>query len=555
MGADRLGFAKPGPDSTALEQAFLLHQQGKVREAERAYLELLRRNPRDARVLHLLGLLVAQAGQLARGTELIGQALVIDPRRFLAHRDLGNVLLQSGDFSGALASYDRALALKPGEAGILDNRGTTLRMLNRLEDALASHDQALALDPRLTMAHINRGSALAGLSRFVEALESFDRALALDGASALAHSNRGNALHKLERFDEALESHDRASALAPGLAPVQVSRGQTLAELGRYDEALAAFDQALALDPQSAEARFGRATTLLVAGRFREGWQAYEDRRRRVQADAFHAQERPQWTGREDLAGKILFIEGEQGLGDMIQFCRYAPLCADLGARVILTARASLVRLLETLDPRIAVRPQESWPMDFDYHIPLMSLPLAFDAREGNFHAPASYLSAQPERVERWRRRIGGEGLKIGICWQGGVGNPARSFPLTALAAIVGRPDVRLISLQKGLFPDASFPVEALGEGYDAGPDGFLDAAAAMEAVDLVISCDTSLAHLAGALGRPVWVALKFAPDWRYLLGRDDSVWYPGMRLFRQERPGDWSSLFAKMAGALERLT
>jgi hypothetical protein len=157
--------------------------------------------------------------------------------------------------------------------------------------------------------------------------------------------------------------------------------------------------------------------------------------------------------------------------------------------------------------------------------------------------------------VERWRRRIGGEGLKIGICWQCGAGNLARAFPLTALAAIAARPGVRLISLQKGLSPDAPFPVETLGEGYDAGPDGFLDAAAAMEAVDLVISCDTSLAHLAGALGRPVWVALKFAPDWRYLLGRDDSVWYPGMRLFRQERPGDWQSVFGKMATALERLT
>jgi hypothetical protein len=241
----------------------------------------------------------------------------------------------------------------------------------------------------------------------------------------------------------------------------------------------------------------------------------------------------------------------------MIQFCRYAKLCADKGARVILTAQENQVRLLESLDPRIALRPQASWPATFDYHIPLMSLPLAFDVPQAGFAAQTPYLRAEPERVQHWRRRIGGEGLKIGICWQGGPGNLARSFPLAALAQIGKRRELRLISLQKGAgaeqLEECSIPVESLGEGYDAGPDAFLDAAAVMEAVDLVISCDTSLAHLAGALARPVWVALKFAPDWRYLTGREDSPWYPSMRLFRQDRPGDWQSVFAKMAAALDR--
>ena len=489
--------------------------------------------------------------------DLIRRALEIDPRRFLAHRDLGNVLLQSGHFAEALESFDQALALKPGQAEILDNRGIALRMLGRLEEALESHDRALALIPGLAVTHINRGSALAGLTRFAEALESFDRAIALDGASPLAHSNRGSALHKLGRFAEALESHERAAALAPGLAHVDIGRGQAQAELGCYDLALESFDRALSLEPQSAEAQFGRATSLLIMGRFREGWQAYEGRRRRVSADAFHLQGRRQWSGREDIAGKTLFIEGEQGLGDMIQFCRYAKLCADKGAAVILTARESQVRQLESLDPRIEVRPQASWPTTFDYHIPLMSLPLAFNVPEGGFAAETPYLRAEPERVEHWRRRIGGEGLKIGICWQGGPGNLARSFPLAALAEIGKRPAVRLISLQKGAGSEqldaCPIPVETLGEDYDAGPDAFLDAAAVMEAVDLVISCDTSLAHLAGALARPAWVALKFAPDWRYLTGRDDSPWYPTMRLFRQDQPGDWQSVFAKMAAALDR--
>jgi tetratricopeptide (TPR) repeat protein len=539
-----------------LEQAFALHQQGRTGETEHAYLELLRRNPQDARVLHLLGLLTAQAGQPARGMDLIRRALDIDPRRFLAHRDLGNVLLQSGHFAGSLESLDRALALKPEQAEILDNRGTALRMLGRLEEALESHDRALALIPGLAVTHINRGSALAGLTRFAEALESFDRAIALDGASALAHSNRGSALYRLERFAEALESHDRAVKLAPGIAQIHVSRGQTLAELGRYDQALEAYGRALSLDPQSAEAKFGRATTLLITGCFREGWQAYEGRRRRVCADAFHPQGRRQWSGREDIAGKTLFIEGEQGLGDMIQFCRYARLCADKGAQVTLTARESQVRLLESLDPRIEVRPQEAWPTVFDYHIPLMSLPLAFNVPEGGFAAATPYLRVEPDRVERWRRQAGGGGLKIGICWQGGPANPARAFPLAALAEIGQRPGVRLISLQKGpgceQLDTCSITVETLGRDYDAGPDAFLDTAAVMQSLDLILTCDTAIAHLAGALARPVWVALKFAADWRYLLSRDDCVWYPTMRLFRQDRPGDWQSVFAKMAVALD---
>lgn len=539
-----------------LEKALALHQQGKLREAEAGYLELLRRAPQDMRVLHLLGLLAAQMGHYARGIDLIGRVLRMDPRRILAHRDLGNVFLQSGNFAEALASYDRALALKPDMAEVLNNRGTALRMLNRLEDALASHDRALALEGSLALAHANRGSALAGLDRFGEALESFDRAIALDPASALAHSNRGGALHKLQRFAEALESHDRAIALAPMLAHAHVSRGQTLAELGRYDQALEAYDRALALEPQAAEAQFGRATTLLVTGRFREGWQAYENRLRRVAADSLRPGGRPRWTGREDIAGKTLFIEAEQGLGDMIQFCRYAALCADRGARVILTARPNQVRLLQGLDRRIEVRAQEDRPTAFDYHIPLMSLPLAFDAGPGGFAARVPYLCAEPGRVERWRRQIGDAGFKIGLCWQGGPGNPARSFPPSALAEIASRPGVRLISLQKGAGCEqtaaSSIKIESLGEDYDAGAHGFLDAAAAMQTVDLVISCDTSLAHLAGALARPVWVALKFAPDWRYGIGRDDCPWYPTMHLFRQERPGDWQSVFARMAGALD---
>lgn len=539
-----------------LHKALALHGRGKLQEAERAYLKILRQNPREDRALHLLGVLALQLGQSQRGTDLIRRAIGLNPSRPLAHRDLGNALLQAGNPQEALASLDQALALKPDQADVLDNRGTALRMLNRPGEALQSHDRALALAPDVALTHVNRGSALAAMNRIAQALESFDRAIALDPASALAHANRGGALHRLERFEEALQGHDRAIALAPNLAPAHVSRGQTLAELGDYDRALAAYERALVLDSQSLEAMFGRATTLLIMGRFPEGWRAYEARRGRVGADAFHAAGRLQWTGKENIAGKTLFIEAEQGLGDMIQFCRYARRAADLGAQVILTARDSQVRLLHGLDPRIQVLPEKERPQAFDYHIPLMSLPMAFGA--GDFAAETPYLHAQPDRITQWRNRIGNHGFKIGICWQGGRVNTARAFPLPLLAGIAAHPQVRLISLQIGegceQLDMCPFPVETLGSDYDAGPDGFLDAAAVMQAVDLVIACDTALAHLAGALARPVWVALKYAPDWRYLLGRQDSVWYPSMRLFRQRRPGDWTGAFAGMEAWIDAI-
>ena len=676
-----------------LEEAFALHAEGKFAEAERAYNDVLRRQPGNFRALHLLGVLALQRGQVERGIELLGKSLRLEPRQPLAHRDLGNAFQQSERYEKALACYDKALALKPDQAdahnnrgialaklyrldeavasygqaialkpdyaqaynnrgtilsgqrrtaealadfskatalvpgyakafanraGLLadlsrheealkdidraialqpedadahdkrgnilislrragdalesfdraialdanrssahDGRGTALAMLDRPQEALASHDRALALDPNSAIAHNNRGTALGTLQRSAEALASHDRALALDPDSAAAHNNRGTALGLLNRLEEGLESLDRAIALQPDLVQAYINRGNLLADLKRYDAASASFDHAIALDPDSADAHFGKSLALLVRGRFQEGWPIYEWRKRRVAPEAFHAQGRPAWSGKEDIAGKILFIEAEQGLGDTIQFCRYAPMAADLGAQVILTAQAVLVRLLESLDPRIEIVPATIVPAAFDYHIPLLSLPLAFGTEVTNIPATVPYLRAEPEQVARMRSRIGGTGFKIGICWQGSYIAGTRSFAVRQLERIARLPGARLISLQKGAgieqlgsLPDG-MTVESLGGNF---PEDFVETAAAMEAMDLIITCDTSVAHLAGALGRPVWVALRYAADWRWLLERPDSPWYPGMRLFRQNALGDWPSVFAEIEAQLEKI-
>ncbi|MES2255721.1 MAG: tetratricopeptide repeat protein [Pseudomonadota bacterium] len=673
-----------------LKDAFALHTKGKFAEAERAYADVLRREPGNFQALHLCGVLALQRGQTQRAVELLRESLKLEPRQPLAYRDLGNGLQQIERFAEALDSYDKALALKPDLADIHNNRaialaslgrreealesygravalkpdyaqaynnrgtvlldlgragealadfnqaialdpnyarafnnrgnvltelgryeealndhdraialqpqaaeshdkrgnvlvalrraeaalesfdraiaidpsfssphngrGTALAMLGRPQEALEAHDRALARDPNSAAAHNNRGTALATLKRPADALVAHDRALALDPLSANAHNNRGTALALLGRLEEGLESLDRALSLHPDLTQAHVNRGNFLTDLKRYDEALASFDRAVTLNPGSADAHFGRSLVLLLRGRFEDAWAAYEWRKRRVAPGSFHEQGRPEWTGKEDIAGKTLFIEAEQGLGDTIHFCRYAPLAADRGARVIMTVQASLVHLLRTLDPRIEILPAGSEPALFDYHAALLSLPLAFGTKLATIPAAVPYLRAEPERVRRLRERIGDAGFKIGLCWQGSYIAGTRSFPLGALEDISRLPGVRLISLQKGdgveqlnALPDG-MRVENLGSDF---PEDFADTAAAMEAMDLIISCDTSVAHLAGALGRPTWVALRHASDWRWLLDRKDSPWYPSLHLFRQPAREDWTGLFKEIEARL----
>jgi hypothetical protein len=269
----------------------------------------------------------------------------------------------------------------------------------------------------------------------------------------------------------------------------------------------------------------------------------------------------PMWRGEAGLAGKTLFVYADQALGDTVQFCRYAKLAAERGARVVLAVQPRLCELLRGLSPQIRVIAQAEEAGSYDYQCALASLPLAFATTLADVPAAVPYLSADPRRAARWRERIGEAGFKIGIAWQGSRNriDVGRSVPLEFFVPLAGLPGVRLISLQKGealeqLRGSQSFPLELLGDDFDAGPQAFLDSAAVMSQLDLLITCDTALAHLAGALGRPIWVALKHVPDWRWLLDREDSPWYPSMRLFRQSRRGDWEGVFAAIHAELARL-
>ena len=524
-------------------------------------------------------------------------AIDLDPGDADAHLNRGNVLMELGRHEHALSSYDRAIALKPDLVEAYNNRGNALRSLGRSEEALESFERAIALRPAFAEAHHARGNVLAELNRTDEAVLSFDRAIGLRPALAEAHNNRGMALHRLGRFDEALKSYDRAISvkpvyalafnnrsttlsevgrlddalrdcvkaigLEPGLAEAHYNKGNILKALKRPDDAIRAYDSAIALRPGFAEAGWNKAVCTLLTGQFAEGWPLYEQRQRGPEPAGQQSAGLANWSGAEGLEGKTLYVRAEQGLGDTIQFCRYAPLAAERGAEVVLAVQDPLVRLTKSLGPAVRVLGVAEEPPPFEFQIPLLSMPLAFRTEPRNIPGNTPYLSAEPDRIPYWKERIGGTGLRIGICWQGAKGGEidiGRSFPVRNFEHIAAIPGVRLISLQKGEGAEQlhdlppGMKVESFGDELDSGPDAFVDTAAIMENLDLVITSDTAVAHLAGALGRPVWVALNFVPDWRWLLERRDSPWYPTMKLFRQTQRGHWPGVFAMMEEELVAL-
>jgi tetratricopeptide (TPR) repeat protein len=580
---------------TLLTQAYALHGQGQFAEAERLYTEVLQLQPANSQALLFLGVLDLQRHEPERGIEKIAKAAHIDPNFALAHYHLGNgllalhrpgealvcfdraielqpgfaeahhnradALIDLGRPADALAAYDRAIALKPEFAEAHSNRGLALRALKRPGDALVSYDRAITLKPTFAQAHHNRGNVMMDLKRPADALASFDRAVTLQPGFADAHINRGLALMELRRPAEALAAFDTAIEHQPNLAEAHLNRGLALTEIKRPDEALASFDRAIALKPGFIPALWNKSHTLLLLGRFEEGWPLHEYRKQLPEPIAAQAHAQPVWLGAEAIKGKTLLIETEQGFGDVIQFSRYVHLAQARGAKIILAVRSRMMRLMEGLTPPVEIIDSSTPPSHFDFHVPLLSLPLAFATTGSTIPADIPYLRAEPDRVEKWKAILGTHGFKIGICWQGSTlgATLGKPFSVAEFRAIAQIPGVRLISLQKGEGSEQlqdlppGMAVESLGEDFDAGKHAFVDTAAVMEGLDLVITTDTSVAHLAGALGRPAWVALKYVPDWRWLLDRSDSPWYPTLRLFRQTIYDSWPDVFAQMEARLRQ--
>jgi tetratricopeptide (TPR) repeat protein len=541
------------------EQGLALHRTGRLDEAAAVYDKVLRRNPKHPDALHLLGTLRVQAGQPEMGVPLLQRSVRANPGHAPAHSHLGVALWKLNRHAEALASYDAAIALKPMDAAAHNSRGIVLGSLNRHAEALASHDTALALDPNSADAHYNRGVQLQALGRPDEALASQDRALALNPNHAEAHNNRGTALNSLGRPGEALASYDRAIALKPDYAEAHSNRGVALSELKRFDEALESYDRAITLEPDYIDAHLHRSFTRLLVGDFEGGWRDYEWRKRTWDAAARQFDQRRPWRGEPPEAGKRLFLYHEQGFGDTLQFSRYVAPLLKRGFEITLSVQDPLAPLLRPMAPGVILLGEDERPADFDFQCSLMSLPGACGTTLESIPPPLAYRSPDNGRRARFEALLGPRARpRVGIAWSGRANHKNdhnRSIAFEQLLPQLSE-DVDWIALQNEIRPSDAAAFDACGQVAFLGEalGDFADTAALAGLMDVIISVDTSLAHLAGVLDKPVWVLLPFSPEWRWLLNRSDSPWYPTARLFRQPAPGDWASALKAVGSELRSL-
>jgi tetratricopeptide (TPR) repeat protein len=557
---DRALAIKPHYAEALYNRATLLHKLGRHDAALAAYDKLLALHPGHDESLFGRAKLFADLGRYEEALSSYARLLAIRPRDAEALNARGAALSALMQHARALADFERALAIRPDYPEALNNRGAALTALKRYDEALASYDKALAIRPDYAEAYYNRAVALDELKRPEEAMASCDEALRIRPDYPEALNNRGVALDGLGRHEEAVVTYDRLLDEHPRHAEALNNRGTALMDLDRFEAALASYDKALAMRPDYVEAHWNRSLLLIRLGRFAAGWQEYEWRRRRATWEERHF-DGPEWAA--GSAAKRVLLYSEQGLGDTIQFARFAQTLAESGREVILEVQPPLKGLLSSMAAVTVVRKGEPLP-SFEAHAPLMSLPHLLGTAEADLPAHVPYLAAEPARTESWAARLpAGGSFSVGIAWQGNPaapGDKGRSIPLRAFAPLGRIPGVTLISLQKydGIDQLADLPdsmtVHTLGDDFDRGADAFLDTAAVMMNLDLIVTSDTAIVHLAGALARPVWMPLKLVPDWRWMADREDTPWYPTARLFRQSRRDCWDDVFARMASELTKL-
>ena len=537
---------------TMFDQALALHQSGKLSEAGKLYGQILKHQPNHFGALHYLGVLALQSGKAEQGAELIQKSIVINPQNPQAHSHLGNCLSGLNRNTEALTSFENAIAHQPSKPEHHYNRAFILGLLERPEEAVAGYDNAIKLKPDYAGAYNNRGNELRNLNHIDEAIASFDKAIGLSPGNADAYNNRGNALRSLERWDDALINYDKALELNPTDSGSHNNRGNVLCDLLRFKDAIGSYNIALAHAENKAHVNWNLSQCHLVLGNFDLGWPLYESRHQRPNAAPARIYKQPLWLGKEDISGKTLFVYWEQGFGDTFQFCRYIELLKERHINVVFQVEKPVLTLLKNLSSLAEIiGPNDPLP-DFDFHCPLLSLPLAFKTDAKSVPANTPYLKADPEMIDQWATRLGmQEKKRIGLVWRGSPtheNDQNRSIDLFDLWPMLNE-QAEFISLHVEL-KDAERDLIDQNNSmthYGSEINDFNDTAALIDLMDLVITVDTSVAHLAGAMGKPVWVLLPYKPDWRWQLKRTDSPWYPSAKLFRQPELSDWRSVVEHM--------
>jgi len=567
---ERVLSLRPDYAEALANQGNALRSLGRLDQARASYAQALALAPDDAQTLFNQALVLRDLAQHQAALDNFERILKIHPRHVTTLWHRGLVLRELKHHAAALASYDQALQVEPQHALSQAARGNVLRDLGRYQEALTAYEAALAALPDYADAWSNQGMVLADLDQPMRALESYARALALQPDHREAGLNRANMLHRLGRYDAALAAYDGVLQHHPLHVAVWMSRGSVLMDLGRHRLAQDSYARALALDPAHAETRWNDALCRLHQGDFETGWQQYEARWESRQLDV-PRRLFPQalWLGEQALRGKRVLVHAEQGFGDTLQFCRYVALLADQGAKVVLEVQPELKALLGSLHGVEQLLAQGENLPSFDLQCPMLSLPLACHTTLQTIPANIPYLGADPIRVEFWATQLKGDrpatidssaalSLKpyIGLVWHGSntQRNDPRSLPFANLAPLLAM-SANFVSLQIERRAEDTAALAECGkvQFLDAQLKDFADTAALLASLDLVITIDTAVAHLAGALGKPVWILLPFHADWRWLSERTDSPWYPSARLFRQPAPGAWAPVIAMVAAELAR--
>ena len=545
-----------------VQQGLNLHQRGNLNDAQNIYEQILSIQENNFDALQLLGALFAQVKKYPQAIKFLSKAIIVDPNHAGCFSNLGISFQKLRRLEEALSSYDKAISLQADYAEAYSNRGAVLQELKRFDEALSSYDKAISIKGDYAEAFNSRGTVLEELKRLEEALSSYHKAISINKDFTESYYNRGNVLHKLKRLEEALSSYDKAISLHEDYAEAYSNRGTVLEELKRLDEALSSYEKAISINKDYAEAYWNSSICYLLAGNFNEGWARYEWRwqsKSISKTAGIRKFSQPLWLGTEVLKDQTIFLYAEQGLGDTIQFSRYVSLVAGLGAKVVLEVQPSLVKLLSYLEGISQIISKGDKLPNFDYQCPLMSLPLAFKTELKTIPSVSKNISTDEKKVEKWQAILGEKTKpRVGIVWSGAVNHKndlQRSLKLSQLITHLPS-DYEYLSLQKEISDvDKEVLIEYCKiKHFGDDLKDFTDTAALCELIDIVISVDTSVAHLAGTLGKNTWILLPYSPDWRWLLDRNDSPWYSSVKLYRQEKINDWESVLVNIESDLKKL-
>lgn len=537
------------------DMGLALHAQNKLDAAIQSYQKALSCQSDYAEAHNSMAIALHGQGKLEAAIAGYRNAIAIDPRYAIAHNNLASVLQKQGKLEEAIEHLQQAITINPDYAQAHRNLGVALTTQGKLDAAVEYCQKALSIDPDYAEAYGSLADAFQALGKLEAATENYHRALALMPENAELHCNLGNSYTAQGKFDAAVEQFQQALTLRPDFTDAHLNLGLALVKQGLHDSAVRYFNNALSINPDCADAHLNIGLSQLTTGNFEQGWAEFEWRWKVAHMQSVkYDYSQPLWLGKEPLLGKTILLHFEQGFGDTIQFCRYAKLAAAQGATVLLLVPAALKSLLVGLEGVSQVLVEDEPLPAFDYHCPLMSLPLAFSTRVDTIPATSTYIACDQGQVTRWQGKLGSKNRpRIGLVWAGNRAHQNdlnRSIPPAVLRTLV-TDRAQWVSLQKEIRPADQILLGNNVDSFGADLEDFSDTAGLIANMDLVISVDTAVAHLAGAMGKPVWVLLPFSPDWRWMLERSDCPWYPSARLFRQTTMGDWNSVLSSVATEL----